>query len=306
MNKRLEEIKTLLKASLADVPNQQGFDFQKLYTEKTAEERKCISQAINGSVMLQSMTDEQRDLILGVLQPVEVKNGDWVIRQGEEGDRFYIVEEGSFEVRISNRLAPGRISSKKSSDGGGKLVHMYHGSKAKQIHPSFGELALLYAAPRAASIISKTDGKIWSLHRDALKALILGQDGRKELVSVLRSMSELDGFKDEEIVDFASGMFEKTFKEGTMIITAGEKGSAMYVVSNGGCVINLVVNGGEDLSSNLQAMDYFGQEVITTEDGRYLTDVKATTDTKCWILEKAAIEKSMKKLQTVRDGKSSV
>ena len=32
------------------------------------------------------------------LQPVQVTAGQWVITQGDEGDRFYVVDSGRYEV----------------------------------------------------------------------------------------------------------------------------------------------------------------------------------------------------------------
>jgi len=56
----------------------------------------------------------------------------------------------------------------------------------------------------------------------------------------------------------------------------------------------------------LQKKDYFGQEVMMAKDGRYLATVETLTDTKCWKLEKSVIAHSMKKLQAVREGRSSM
>lgn len=36
-----------------------------------------------------------------VMRKSEVKAGDWVIRQGDKGDQFYIIEKGVFEVRVN-------------------------------------------------------------------------------------------------------------------------------------------------------------------------------------------------------------
>jgi hypothetical protein len=63
---------------------------------------------------------------------------------------------------------------------------------------------------------------------------------------------------------------------------------------------------GETMCSNLQKMDYFGQEVINKKEGYYLATVEASTDVKCWKLENNAIEHSMKKLQAVREGRSTL
>ena len=85
-------MKALLEESLMDVPSpEEGFDIQKLFTEKTEADKECINRAVRASVMLQSMSNDQMEMIYGVIQPLNVKKDDWIIRQGDEGDRFYIV-----------------------------------------------------------------------------------------------------------------------------------------------------------------------------------------------------------------------
>lgn len=40
-------------------------------------------------------------VLVDVMRKSEVKAGDWVIRQGDKGDQFYIIEKGVFEVRVN-------------------------------------------------------------------------------------------------------------------------------------------------------------------------------------------------------------
>lgn len=60
-----------------------------------------------------------------------------VIKQGDRGDHFYVIESGVFEVFVS-----------------GVLVHTY--STEGGAHASFGELSLMYGKPRAATVTAKT------------------------------------------------------------------------------------------------------------------------------------------------------
>ena len=41
---------------------------------------------------------DNRELIAGALEPVEFRAGQTIFRQGERGDRFYIVQEGGVTV----------------------------------------------------------------------------------------------------------------------------------------------------------------------------------------------------------------
>jgi len=71
-----------------------------------------------------------------------------VISEGDCADKLYIVESGFLDIII-------------------------HGHYVRTIQSSdmFGELALLYDAPRSASVISKTDCVLWTLKRDDFKRL---------------------------------------------------------------------------------------------------------------------------------------
>ena len=182
-------------------------DLSKLYTKKTEEEKARIAEAIRASVMFQNITEEERELIFGVMEPIHVKKGTWVIKQGTVGDRFYIVDTGRFEVRI--------VPDGEEDDGsGGNVVHYYEGSAEKHAHPSFGELALMYSAPRAASIIAVTDGQLWALHRYAFRQVLAQQSGRKELIHTLKTIEAFRKMKLTDIQNIAASMEEVTFARG--------------------------------------------------------------------------------------------
>jgi MFS family permease len=101
---------------------------------------------------------------LGVLPAYEVerlaKTAEWievtpdttVIRQGEDGDRFYVIDEGEFEVSVNGVLRPDRLRS-----GQG-----------------FGEIALLYAIPRTASVTARTSGRLLAVSGDDFLAAVTG------------------------------------------------------------------------------------------------------------------------------------
>ncbi len=44
---------------------------------------------------------------------------------------------------------------------------------------SFGELALIYGTPRAATIRAKTDVKLWAIDRDSYRRILMGSTIRK-------------------------------------------------------------------------------------------------------------------------------
>ena len=75
--------------------------------------------------------------MVGSFQVKHFQQGEVVIRQGEDGDFFYVVESGQLDCfRKTGRNKPEELLKTYSSG------------------ESFGELALLYNAPRAASIVA--------------------------------------------------------------------------------------------------------------------------------------------------------
>jgi serine/threonine protein phosphatase PrpC len=100
---------------------------------KSDEERQAIEEAIRSNFLFQHINHAQRQLVVDVMQPIVVSKGDWVIRQGDKGDRFYVIDSGVFEVRVN---PPG-----KDDTSGGPVVHVYTSGPGQ--HPGFGELSLM-------------------------------------------------------------------------------------------------------------------------------------------------------------------
>jgi len=224
-SKAIEKLKK--QGASLDVAPDIEIDLKSLYTEKTAAEKKRIADAIKASVMFRNVTDEQKEMIFGVMESVNVKKGTWVIRQGTVGDRFYIIDEGKFEVRI--------VPDGEEDDGtGGHTVHTYEGSVARHAHPCFGELALMYSAPRSASIIANSDGHLWALHRLAFRQVLAqSQDTRQDLKKSLAKMpifKKLDGAGIDKI---AAAMDERSFGRGENIIEQGKACTSFFVVASG-------------------------------------------------------------------------
>jgi cAMP-dependent protein kinase regulator len=103
---------------------------------------QALSKAIQSNLLFSHLDDSEKSDIFDAMQPFNYKADETIIQQGEEGDFFYIIDLGEVEVYVNNKCVTA------ISDGG-----------------SFGELALIYGTPRAATIKAKTDCKLWAIDR---------------------------------------------------------------------------------------------------------------------------------------------
>jgi CRP-like cAMP-binding protein len=107
-------------------------------------------------------SDIQR--LIQALEPVSYREGDTVIRQGDEGDYFYIIREGSCSV---TRLASGRGWDVPLAElGAGDC---------------FGEDALVSDGHRNASVTMLTDGSLMRLSKQQFLDIL-----KKQLVHYLK------------------------------------------------------------------------------------------------------------------------
>jgi cAMP-dependent protein kinase regulator len=84
--------------------------------------------------------------VVSAMTYTTVACGDTIIRQGDAGDNFYCVDYGEYDVMV----------------GTTKVAEAVNGG-------SFGELALMYGSPRAATVTARTDGGLWALDRAAFR-----------------------------------------------------------------------------------------------------------------------------------------
>nr|CCA22084.1 calcium/calmodulindependent protein kinase kinase pu [Albugo laibachii Nc14] len=87
--------------------------------------------------LLARLNSRDQDIVLSRLQPTNFADGEYIVRQGEEGTRFYIITKG--EAAVTERDLLVAESTEK------ELTRLYEGHV-------FGEMSLIYKEPRTASV----------------------------------------------------------------------------------------------------------------------------------------------------------
>lgn len=115
----------------------------------------------------------------------------------------------------------------------------------------FGELALLYNAPRAANISALSSGTLFSLDRVTFNNVVRSANSQKrqlyqEFINKIELLSSLNSTEKMKICDCLEA---KMFKKGEFVVEQGQVGSNFYLVQQGTAeAIKTNPNSGEGMS----------------------------------------------------------
>lgn len=229
---------------------------------KSPEIIQSLFQIISKSSMLRGMLDvEERALIIKALSgPLHMRHGETIIQQGDQGNLFFILETGVVDVFVKKNDKETKVHTYKDGD-------------------AFGQLALLYNAPRAATCKATSDVKLWTLDRTSFKVLVAGAAMRKREMysSFLSQVKLLQSLNELEFMILADSLAEEKYEDHQIICHEGEPGDHFYIVLDGiaECYQHSTDGEGSDkLVATLTKGQYFGEIALLTTKPRQAT-VKA-------------------------------
>jgi CRP-like cAMP-binding protein len=101
-----------------------------------------VFELVDGVAAFARMPLASRDRVARALVPIAVGVGGSIVREGEHGDRFFIVDTGEVEISIAGTYV-----------------------RTLRAGASFGELALLHDIPRTATARASSDVRLYALDR---------------------------------------------------------------------------------------------------------------------------------------------
>ena len=203
----------------------------------------------------------------------EANDGDVIIAQGDDGDNFYILDQGTVEVFIE------------SSDGEKKLV------KTCEAGDSFGELAIMYNAPRAASCVAKGDVRLWALDRVSFNVVLVRttKAKRKAMTDVLLKIPVFSQLTEYELMTIADTLQEETFEDKAVVCSQGDRGDHFFLVQEGTAVCTISQDDGTSIEvARLTSGSYFGEIALLTTKPRQAT-VTALQDSMAAAITKVSV-----------------
>jgi len=254
-------------------------NFKKPLVTKSDGVVSLLEDAMHKNILFRDLSSSQLQYVLNALSKKKVKSKTIVIEQGEEGDTFYIVEKGSFRFIVD-----------------GEEVGL---CKAGE---SFGELALLYNCPRAATVESHESSELWCLERSTYRHIIAGNVAKKqqEVRKALRKVSILQGLSGEQIGRLLDAVETVRFKAGETIIRKGDAGNIFFMIKKGQVKCTRAGVRASQSDITLGEGEYFGERSLLTKEPR-AANVIAMIDTECLVLDKETFSMLLGPLRQVLD-----
>lgn len=255
--------------------------------EKTAEERASLSEIIKSSrdskihMLFGTVNQKTFEMILDAMFIKKINKGEDVISQGEEGDYFYIVKRGQFDIFV-----------KKGEDPPKKVFQCGPGF-------AFGEMALLYTCPRTATITAQDESEVWSLDRTAFRNLVVrsAEAQFKESCSFLNSCDIFATLTQDQICSLAEVLEEEEFDDDEAIVEQGEKDDKMFILRTGQAVACIGGEKGEIEVKQYAKGEYFGEIALLSGQPRKAS-VYAVGKATCFYITRSTFRRILGPLQS--------
>ncbi|KAM8766042.1 cAMP-dependent protein kinase type II-beta regulatory subunit [Rhynchonycteris naso] len=247
---------------------------------KTDDQRNRLQEACKDILLFKNLDPEQMSQVLDAMFEKLVKEGEHVIDQGDDGDNFYVIDRGTFDIYVK-------------CDGVGRCVGNYDN------RGSFGELALMYNTPRAATITATSPGALWGLDRVTFRRIIVKNNAKKRKMyeSFIESLPFLKSLEVSERLKVVDVIGTKVYNDGEQIIAQGDLADSFFIVESGEVKITMKRKGKSEVEENgaveiarCSRGQYFGELALVTNKPR-AASAHAIGTVKCLAMDVQAFER---------------
>ncbi|XP_024358631.1 cAMP-dependent protein kinase regulatory subunit isoform X2 [Physcomitrium patens] len=247
--------------------------------KKSNDAKKRIQRALEKSYIFKGCDKKQIKTVIDAVEEEKHKAQDIIIQQSQLGDTFYFIEGGSCDVYIkqSENANPVCVASYSAGD-------------------SFGELALLYNAPRAATVKATTDCILWAMDRGTFQQILMTSTSQKrnlyeEFLASVPLLKTLDAYERSAIADVLEPEY---YNPGQSIIVEDTPGDKFYFLEEG--TAEAKTKG--QVLMKYKSGDYFGELALLNNEPR-AASVVTTSNCKVVFIERESFKRLLGKLEDI-------
>lgn len=252
--------------------------------EKTEAQKDSIKEVLSNSFLFALLEKRDLDIVIAAMLEKSCMPGERLIEQGADGDCLYVVQEGQMNCY------------KKQADNTEKLV------KECRAGDAFGELALLYNCPRAASVVASSSCTLWQLDRETFNHIVRDASAkrRERYEEFLKQVPLLEAMDSYERTQMCDALQTESHPKGATIVQQGEPGEKFYILEEGECKAMKVYAEGtapQEVMHYKSGM-YFGELALLTNERR-AASIVAMSDVKCLTLSRKVFKQLLGSLEDI-------
>jgi cAMP-dependent protein kinase regulator len=218
---------------------------------KSDEQKARLNSTLQQSFMFQGLENADMQTILMAMQENTFAPDTKVINEGDDGDFLFVIEKGTLEC-------------KKVIGGEEKVV------KTCTVGDVFGELALLYNCPRAATVVAKDDCVCWKLDRETFNhivkdAAVKRRNKHEQFLSKVHLLQGMDQYEKSQIAD---ALKTETYSKGDFIVKQDDPGDKFYILEEGTAYAEKSTDGTPKRVLDYKPGDYFGELALLKNQPR--------------------------------------
>jgi len=241
-----------IEADIADGSN--DMDVEGATPRKDKATLKRLEESVKSHVMFSHLDIDEREVVFHSMRPIKFEEGETIIQQGDDGDDFYVVDEGECDIFVQKATGEQELVVSVGPRG------------------SFGELALIYGSPRAATVKAKTKVATWAIDRVTYRRILMGATMRKRKMyeNFLEKVPILAPLSKYERLTVADALEPANYDDGDVIVKQGDPGDTFYIIVEGEVKVTQTR---DDVSTprevaRLHTSDYFGEIALLTNRAR--------------------------------------
>ena len=167
------------------------YNIKEEYKQKVIPKNKDtiekIKNRLSQAFMFMNLEEKNLKEVIDAMDSHKAQPKDLIIKEGEPGEVLYIVESGE-------------MTCSKIINGETKILKKYNEGDV------FGELALLYNAPRAATIQADTECFLWVLDRQTFNHIVKDASQNKrakyeKFLSTVPILQNMDHYERSKLAD---------------------------------------------------------------------------------------------------------
>jgi cAMP-dependent protein kinase regulator len=222
--------------------------FQPPVFQKSQDEKHFIREALQSNFVFAALSERELRIIIDAFEVQDARPKEKIIVQGDVGDYFYVIRKGTVRFEVNENVVGHAVEGK-----------------------SFGELALLYTSPRAASVIAETKSTLYRVDQKTFRYIMQSQTLQTEndKKDLLKGVSFFDVLDPTDVNKLVHTMIPRVFQAGECIVKKGEEGDTFYVIQEGKVRVTDITIGATNFEEQqLGPGDYFGERALIHKEPR--------------------------------------